>query len=138
MSEDIKNRLKTTSEACIACYDVWSGNQKDAKARASLQEAIHELRKVASRLEIDLAISERDQNAAKPLPIPPHRDARKPRAGNAQQDGGSEGGNDDGQEFTLNVERRTSRRPNRPQGGAPKKEADGNNAGNAAPSTDSE
>lgn len=76
MSEEINARLKTTSEECLKCYEVWSSNDKDDKAREALQDAIHELRKVASRLEIELAISERDQMKQRPLPIPPHRDAR--------------------------------------------------------------
>ena len=91
MSAEIKERLKTTSEVCLKCYEAWDGNDKDGKAREALQEAIHELRKVASRLEIDLAISERDQMAQKPIPIPPHRDSR----GGKNRGGGGRGGNDD-------------------------------------------
>ena len=88
MSAEVKERLKTTSEACLKCYDAWDGNDKDVKARESLQEAIHELRKVASRLEIELAISERDQMTQKPIPIPPHRDSRggKNRGGAGRND----------------------------------------------------
>lgn len=77
MAEDIRDRLKNASEECLKCYEAWSGNDKDDKVRESLQDAIHELRKVSSRLEIELAISERDQMAQKPIPIPPHRDAKK-------------------------------------------------------------
>lgn len=73
---EIKQRLVESSEACVKAFDKWSGDQKSSDSRETLQEAIHELRKVASRLEIELAISERDQNAAKPLPIPPHRASR--------------------------------------------------------------
>lgn len=118
MSDDIKTRLKNTSEECQKCYEVWSGNDKDDKAREALQDAIHELRKVASRLEIELAISERDQLKQRPLPIPPHRDAkvrnrpaegdaqegerqpRRPSSGPSQQSSGG-----------VNVERKMQRRP---------------------------
>ncbi|HRQ61554.1 MAG TPA: hypothetical protein PLO23_08615 [Alphaproteobacteria bacterium] len=85
MSE-IKARLVTASEATVKAYDKWSGDQKNGASREGLQEAIHELRKVASRLEIELAISERDQNAAKPIAIPPHRAAR----GRSNGDGGAD------------------------------------------------
>lgn len=75
--ENIETRLKETSDTCLKTFKAWNDNKKSADNREQLQDAIHELRKVASRLEIELAISERDQNAQKPLPIPPHRDARK-------------------------------------------------------------
>ena len=83
--EDIKTRLKETADECLNCYEKWSGDQKNGKAREAVAEAVHELRKVASRLEIELAISERDQMAQKPIPIPPHRDAQ-----NRSHDSGAE------------------------------------------------
>ena len=67
---EIKARLKETSEECLKAYEVWSKSKKDQKAQEDLHEAIHELRRVSSRLEIELAVSERDQLANKPLPIP--------------------------------------------------------------------
>lgn len=81
--DEIEKRLREGSEACYNCYEAWKKNQKDGKAREDLQEAIHELRKIASRLEIELAISERDEMAQKPIPIPPHRDAQ--RRGQSQE-----------------------------------------------------
>lgn len=75
--EDIDKRLKETSEACIKCYETWSKDQKDVPARESMQEAIHELRKVAARLEIEMAISERNEMTSKPIPIPSHRSSRR-------------------------------------------------------------
>lgn len=74
--EDIKQRLEETSENCLKGFAGWCANKKDAAAREVLQNAIHELRKVASRLEIELAISERDEMAQKAIPIPPHRASR--------------------------------------------------------------
>lgn len=74
--DEIKQRLVQASDACVKAFEKWSSDQKNGGARETLQDTIHELRKVASRLEIELAISERDQNAAKPIPIPPHRAAR--------------------------------------------------------------
>ncbi len=83
--EDIQGRLKETSEVCVASYAKWATDKKDSDVRATLQEAIHELRKVASRLEIELAISERDEAALKKIPIPAHR----------AQGRGHQGGDDD-------------------------------------------
>ena len=75
--EEIANRLKETSAACSAALEGWSKDKKDRKSLEALQESVHELRKVASRLEIEMAISERDEMSQKPIPIPAHRDAQK-------------------------------------------------------------
>lgn len=75
--ENIKQRLKDTADHCYKCYDAWEDDKKDLKKGEALSDAVHELRKVASRLEIELAVSERDQMKQKPIPIPPHRDAQK-------------------------------------------------------------
>lgn len=76
--DDIQVRLKETSDACLKAYGEWQDKKKDSKAQEELHAAIHELRKVSSRLEIELAMSEREQMTSKPLPIPPHRaNARK-------------------------------------------------------------
>src|SRR5262245_29082838 len=77
MEEDIKKRLRESADSCLSSYEAWSANKKSAEARETLLEAVHEIRKVASRLEIELAISERDEMAQKPIPIPPHRDAQR-------------------------------------------------------------
>lgn len=85
--EDIEKRLRESSDTCFASFSLWHKNKKDGPARESLQEAIHELRKVASRLEIELAISERDEMAQKRIPIPPHRDAKRrfPQSGDGEE-----------------------------------------------------
>lgn len=74
--DTIEERLHDTSKTCFDCYEVWSKDKKNPDARSKLHEAIHELRKVASRLEIELAANERSE-AQKPIPIPPHRDAKR-------------------------------------------------------------
>ena len=71
--DEIEKRLRETSENCFKSYEAWRKEQKNGPVRESLQDAIHELRKVASRLEIELAVSERNEMAQKPIPIPPHR-----------------------------------------------------------------
>jgi len=75
--DEIQQRLRTTADACIAAYEAWSGAKKDGAVRESLMEAVHELRKVAARVEIEMAVSERDEMASRPIPIPPHRASRK-------------------------------------------------------------
>jgi hypothetical protein len=91
--DEIEKRLREGSEHCFNCYDAWRTNKKDSKATEALQEAIHELRKIASRLEIELAISERDEMAQRPIPIPQHRDSN--RRGGAQGDEMPDFGNED-------------------------------------------
>ncbi|HPF78467.1 MAG TPA: hypothetical protein PLF01_04145 [Alphaproteobacteria bacterium] len=102
---DIKDRLRDTVEKCLKTYEVWDGQKNDADARQNLQEAIHEIRKVVSRLEIEIAMSERDKNSGKPLPIPPHRSSSKvkgavesilPDEGNTIGNSNGNGGKKDG------------------------------------------
>ncbi len=85
--EDIQDRLKETSETCLKAHETWAANKKDKTTRQALRDAIHESRKVTSRLEIDLAVSERDEMASKPIPVPQHRSharqAQSPKGDNA-------------------------------------------------------
>ena len=83
--DEIKTRLQDTSENCFKAFEAWSGDKKNMELRETLQGTIHELRKVASRLEIEVAVSERGNGSQKPMPIPSHRDSKKP--------GGNKGGN---------------------------------------------
>ena len=108
--DEIEKRLREGSENCFNHYEAWKTNQKDSKARESLQESIHELRKIASRLEIELAISERDEMAARPIPIPPHRDAQ--RRGQSQDVDMA-----DQQNFEDNFNNNQQRGPRPPHGG---------------------
>ncbi|MBI4031928.1 MAG: hypothetical protein HY370_09645 [Proteobacteria bacterium] len=82
--DEIEKRLSEASEACVKSYAAWRKDPKEGGSREVLMEAVHELRKVAARLEIEIAISERDEMAAKPIPIPPHRSSR--RGGNDGSD----------------------------------------------------
>lgn len=99
--EEIEKRLRDVSDACIKAYQAWHTAKKDAESRETLQDAIHEMRKVAARLEIEIAVSERDEMAMRPIPIPPHRATRKRQgedddngdnAGNFNNDSGNQGG----------------------------------------------
>lgn len=115
MSEDITQRLTETSQNCLKAYEAWNKDEKHVANREALQDAIHELRKVASRLEISLAISEREQNAQKPIPIPSHRDSKK----------GGNTGHDRGDSF--NDDEDNGGRGRRKKGSGGKKSQGGNN-----------
>lgn len=104
MSE-IKKRLQENTENCLKSYEAWDGDKKSSDKREQLQEAIHELRKVASRLEIEIAVSERANMSEKPLPIPPHRSSSKakgavesilPDNGNTEGNSNNGGGKKEG------------------------------------------
>ncbi|MGE4313199.1 MAG: hypothetical protein AB7E85_02875 [Pseudobdellovibrionaceae bacterium] len=77
--ENIIQRLKTASETCVTTYETWDKAKADETARETLQEALHELRKATARLEIEIAVSERKEAPQRPMPIPPHRDAQRPK-----------------------------------------------------------
>jgi hypothetical protein len=74
--DEIEKRLRDVTEGCLKALQAWHAAKKNAESREDLQDAIHELRKVAARLEIDIAVSERDEMASRPIPIPPHRATR--------------------------------------------------------------
>ena len=92
--DEIEKRLKETSDNCLSAYESWQKDKKDSKAREDLQESVHELRKVASRVEIELAVSERDEMTQKPIPIPPHRDAKRRSQGDDNNRGNNDGNRD--------------------------------------------
>lgn len=97
--DDIKKRLQTAADNCLKNYDAWDSDKKKTSNREDLQEAIHELRKVASRLEIEIAVSERDAMSDKPLPIPHHRSTTKakgPVESILPDDGNTNPGNNSG------------------------------------------
>lgn len=70
--DDLATRLKTTSEECLKAYEAWIADNKKGANSSVLEDAVHELRKVSARLEIELSVSERDENG-KALPLPTHR-----------------------------------------------------------------
>ncbi len=121
--DDIKQRLQETSENCFKCYEAWAADKKTLKAREDLQEAVHELRKVASRLEIEIAVSERSDMSQKPIPIPHHRDARRRNVeeGNDMDDednsGNGNGNGNPGSSAHQGGVRRSSGPRRRSQGG---------------------
>ena len=76
MTEETINNAQRLTEAttkCLLGYDQWTKDLKNHEARESLLEAVHELRKVTSRFEIDIAMHDRLALNAKPIPIPEHK-----------------------------------------------------------------
>lgn len=110
--DDIQTRLQETSQSCLEAYTAWIEDKKNSKAQEGLSSAIHELRKVSSRIEIELAISEREQITSKPLPIPSHR-ANNRKATGASADASDMGAEPVVQQKTQNKRRRTPR-PDQP------------------------
>ncbi len=75
--EETAQRLRTAADACIKAYEHWATARKNLEAREALQEAVHELRRVNARLEIEVAASEREEITQRQIPIPPHRSAHR-------------------------------------------------------------
>lgn len=123
--EETQQRLKDAAEACIKAYEIWGASKKNAEAREQLQEAVHELRKVAARLEIEMASSERDEMTQRPIAVPPHRASRPRNAeignelpdfiteGRPEQDDAAE----DGQQPSSNQSQSQQRTPRQHSGG---------------------
>lgn len=87
--EEIEKRLRENTDACIKSFENWVKQAKNAESRETLMEAMHEVRKVLARVEIEIAISERDHLGSRQIPIPPHRSSRK-REGGEDIESGSE------------------------------------------------
>lgn len=131
--DDIEKRLRDVADNCVKAYLQWHTAKKDAESREVLQDAIHELRKVSARLEIEIAVSERDEMALRPIPIPPHRATRK-RQGEDDDNGDNagnfnEGGNGGGGGERPAAPRHVLRRRSQHQGGS----AGGQGAGGNRP-----
>lgn len=88
MSE-ITDRLRTATDECLTRFEAWNKDKTDGKAREVMLDSLHELRKAAARLEIEMAISERDRLGNNPIPIPTHKSSKRSYQKN---DGGKSGG----------------------------------------------
>lgn len=129
--DEVEKRLREIADTCLKAYQDWHGAKKNAESREVLQDAIHELRKVAARLEIEIAVSERDEMGARPIPIPPHRATRKRQgededdnAGNFNNDGNGHGGNHQGGGQGQGQQRHVLRRRSQHQGGGGHQKSD--------------
>lgn len=88
--DEITQRLKEASEATITAFEAWRAKPNDATLRENLQEAVHEMRKISARLEIELAVSDRKTQGADPIPIPSHRASRRQGPGGPDMDADDE------------------------------------------------
>lgn len=122
--DEIETRLRAVSDDSVKAYQKWQASKRDPEAREALQDAIHEMRRVSARLEIEIAVSERDEMASRPIPIPPHRATRKgPQAeddgdntGNFNDDGGNGNNGGSGQSRPGSAARHMRRRTGGGQG----------------------
>lgn len=136
--EEIEKRLRESTDAFIKSFENWVAKSKNHESRETLMEAMHEVRKVVSRVEIEIAISERDRLGSRPIPIPSHRSQRRSNANDGMgdmdeadfnaaddADGQAEGGAPSGP--------RRERRPRRPmnRGQNNGNQANGNNNGDS-------
>lgn len=74
----VEGRLRDTARGCLSAYRAWRQSPGEASLQG-LGDAVHELRKVLARLEIDMSASRRNEQATRPIPIPPHRAQRNQR-----------------------------------------------------------
>jgi len=92
--DEIQKRLQDATDNCLKAHKAWFDDKKNAQTREGLMECLHELRKVAARLEIEVAISERDQMGARPIPIPSHKSSKiKDRKTGGQQNSNQQDSN---------------------------------------------
>jgi len=68
-------RLRETARACLVSYRGWRTGPGETSIQ-TLNDAVHELRKVLARIEIDMSASRRDEQGQRPIPVPAHRAAR--------------------------------------------------------------
>lgn len=139
--EDIDKRLRESTDACIKSFEAWVKASKSLESREALMEAMHEVRKVVARVEIEIAVSERDRLGSRPIPIPPHRSQRKRGEGEEGADFGNELPDDDAgfQGNDQNQPRRqhqggggrNNRRPMHRSGGGGGNHNNGGNNGNS-------
>ncbi|MCK5384104.1 MAG: hypothetical protein KAJ29_00915 [Alphaproteobacteria bacterium] len=114
MDSDIQERFTEASKNCLEAFISWDDKKKDKQAQEVLHAAIHELRKVSSRLEIELAMSERDQLSSKPLPIPAHRSNMKGDPGSILEGNNDMGHKGKGGGRSAVIQNKTKRRRSSP------------------------
>ncbi|MBI1207817.1 MAG: hypothetical protein GC191_11070 [Azospirillum sp.] len=74
----VEGRLRETARKCLSAYRGWRQSPTEVSVQ-TLSDTVHDLRKALARIEIDLSASRRDEQAARPIPIPQHRAARPQR-----------------------------------------------------------
>jgi hypothetical protein len=64
-------RMDEAARACAEAYRAWKSQSADGKGAQSLSDAVHDLRKVIARMEIELSASRREE--VRPLPVSAYR-----------------------------------------------------------------
>ncbi len=76
--DEVEARLRETARGCLSTYRAWR-QQPGQGSIQTLSDAVHDLRKVLARIEIDMSANRREEQVAQPIPIPVHRAARRPQ-----------------------------------------------------------
>ena len=69
-------RMAEAATAASEAYRKWKAGPGEAGMQ-TLADALHDLRKVIARMEIEISASRREEHAARPIPIPMHRAAQR-------------------------------------------------------------
>ena len=72
----VEARLRETARTCLVSYRGWKLAPGETSTQA-LNDAVHELRKVLARIEIDMSACRREDQGLRPIPVPAHRAARQ-------------------------------------------------------------
>ncbi|MDE1148141.1 MAG: hypothetical protein PW843_16190 [Azospirillaceae bacterium] len=74
-TEPADQRMAGAAQRSAEAYAAWKANPEGGMQ--GLTDALHELRKVIARMEIEMSASRKEENAARPIPIPYHRAQRR-------------------------------------------------------------
>jgi hypothetical protein len=74
----VEARLRETARGCLSAYRSWRQTPGENSIQ-TLSDAVHDLRKALARIEIDMLAARREEQVARPIPIPAHRAARRPQ-----------------------------------------------------------
>ncbi|MFC7331767.1 hypothetical protein [Rhodocista pekingensis] len=69
-AEPADTRMATAAQTCAELYRTWKANPAEAGIQG-LDDALHELRRVIARMEIEMSASRREEQ--RPIPIPSYR-----------------------------------------------------------------
>ena len=72
----VEARLRETARGCLVAYRGWRQSPGETSTQ-TLNDSVHELRKVLARIEIDISASRREEQGLRPIPVPAHRAARQ-------------------------------------------------------------
>jgi hypothetical protein len=74
-TEPADQRMTVAAQRSAEAYAAWKANPEGGMQ--GLTDALHELRKVIARMEIEMSASRKEEHAARPIPIPYHRAQRR-------------------------------------------------------------